>query len=178
MALLRGEDIHWVWGVMPQLGPRWMLRHRRRRSPGGRPLLRGGSSLGNAKGVGWWCMSQQNVVGSYQHAAEFGRASSQGGLTDRKEVELTLTLLFNSFLFNALNSFSVWLLNGASLGGSLSLHLPDGCRAMGLCLLDRTGTDGFCFLDKLCSFRIILLKSLDELLTNFLPMGINRGLDC
>ena len=52
-------------------------------------------------------MSQQNVVGSYQHAAEFWRASLQGSLPDREEVELTFSLLFNRFLLKVLNSFVV-----------------------------------------------------------------------
>ena len=45
-------------------------------SPEGRHLFRGGSSLGKAKRMGHWHMSQQYVVGSYQHASEFGRAGS------------------------------------------------------------------------------------------------------
>ena len=63
--------------------------------------------MGNAKEMGHWCMSQQNVVGSYQCTAKFRMASLQGGLTDGKEVELTLTLLFNRFLFKVLNGFVV-----------------------------------------------------------------------
>ena len=97
-------------------------------------------------------MSQQNMVGSYQCAVEFWGASSQGSLTDRKEVELTLTLLFNRFLFKALHGFVVQLLNGARLGGPLGLCLPDGYGTMGLGFLDRTGADGFCFLDRVCGF--------------------------
>ena len=52
-------------------------------------------------------MSQQDMVGSYQHAVEFWRSGPQGSLTGREEVELTLSLLFNRFLFNVLNSFMV-----------------------------------------------------------------------
>ena len=63
--------------------------------------------LGNAKVMRFWCMSQQNVVGSYQHAMEFWRAGTQGSLADGEEVELTLSLLFNRFLFKVLNSFVV-----------------------------------------------------------------------
>ena len=63
--------------------------------------------MGNAKEMRHWCMSQQNVVGSYQCTAEFRRASLQGSLADREEVELTLSLLFNRFLFKVLNSFVV-----------------------------------------------------------------------
>ena len=54
-----------------------------------------------------WCMPQQNVVGSYQSTMEFWRAGLQGSLTDGEEVELTLSLLFNRFLFKVLNSFVV-----------------------------------------------------------------------
>ena len=63
--------------------------------------------MGNANEMGHWHMPQQNLVGSYLHAVEFGRTSSQGGLTDGKEVELTLTLLLNRFLFKVLNGFGV-----------------------------------------------------------------------
>ena len=52
-------------------------------------------------------MSQQNVVRGYQCAAEFWRADLQGSLTDGEEVELTLSLLFDRFLFKVLNSFVV-----------------------------------------------------------------------
>ena len=63
--------------------------------------------MGDAKEMRCWCMSKQNVVGSYQHAVEFGRASLQGSLADGEDVELTLSLLFNRFLFKVLNSFVV-----------------------------------------------------------------------
>ena len=48
-------------------------------------------------------MSQQNMVGSYQCAAEFQWAGLQSSLTDGKEVELTFSLLFNRFLFKVLS---------------------------------------------------------------------------
>ena len=102
---------------MPPLGPRWMFRCGRGRSPGGRPWWKGWSSLQNAKEMRHWCMSQQNVVGSYQHATEFWRAGPQDSLADGEEAEFTLSLLFNRFLFKVLNSFVMWLLNGDSLGG-------------------------------------------------------------
>ena len=63
--------------------------------------------MGNAKVMQCWCMSQQNVVGSYQHTMEFWRADLQGSLADVEEVELTLYLLFNRFLFKVLKSFVV-----------------------------------------------------------------------
>ena len=159
-GLTESQDIHWIWWVMLLLGPEWTLRCRRGRSTGGRPLLGGGSSLGNAKKMGHWHMSQQYMIGGYHHAMGFGRASYQGGLTGGEEVDLTLTLLlFDDFFFKALNDFSIWLLNGACLGGPASLCLPDGCRAVGLGFLDRIGADGLCFLDRLHGFRIVLAKS-------------------
>ena len=93
------------------------------------------------------------------------------GLTYGKEVALTLALLFNRFLFKVLNSFVVWLLNGASLGGPLGLCLPDGYGVTGLGFLDGMGTDGLCFLDRLYSFRIILMRAMPNSTTNFHQWG-------
>ena len=52
-------------------------------------------------------MSQQNVVRGYYCTAEFWRVDLQGSLKDGKEVELTLSLLFDRSLFEALNGFVV-----------------------------------------------------------------------
>ena len=57
----------------------------------GQALVERVELLGNAKEVSHWCVSQQDVVGSYQHAVEFWRA----GPADGEEVDLTLSLLFN-----------------------------------------------------------------------------------
>ena len=89
---------------------------------------------------------------------EFWRADPQGSLTDEEEVELTLCLLFDRFLFKVLNSFVVCLLKGDGLGDPSGLCLPDGYRTMVLSFLDGMGTDGLHFLDRLHSLRIILTK--------------------
>ena len=77
--------------------PRWKFGCGRGRSAWGRPWWKRRSSLGNAKEVRHWCMSQQNMLGSYQCAMEFWRPGPQGSLVDGEQVELTLSLLFNRF---------------------------------------------------------------------------------
>ena len=135
-----------------------MFGHWRGRSLRGGPWWGGWSSMGNAKEMRHWCMPQQNVIESYQLPMGFGRVGPQGSLADGEEVELTLSLLFNRFLCKALNSLVVLLLNGNSLGGPSGFCLPNGYRTTVLSFLDRMGTDGLCFLDRLHSLRIILME--------------------
>ena len=103
-------------------------------------------------------MSQQYMIGNYQHATGLRRASFQGGLADREEAQVTLSLISNSLFLKMLNISGVFLLSSVGLWGSLSLHLPDGCCAVDLCILDGEGTECLHFLDGLGGFGLILAE--------------------